>query len=162
MTGDSLTIHCSLLANRISAQLDGLLDTGAQGPNFIDTTVAYDIAKRLRIRPKPLPGAAIRSKGFNGSEGRPITHVLIVHLYIDKRKQRNIPFFITDLGKHSIIFGFEWMSLSNVLIDPRGRRLIWPPESPPSTDPKDVHFLLDLKHFAPRTDEAYFNEIELR
>jgi hypothetical protein len=78
----------------------------------------------------------IAVKGFDGKRGHAVTHILILHLSIDGRRQTNIPFCILDLGSYDIILGLKWMDYFNVWLDPRRRTLVWPNDesrlSPPS------------------------------
>ena len=135
MGGKHFTILCTISHNGYGIDLYALTDTGANGFAFIDTACAIDVAKFLNIKATRLQ-EPIAVKGFDGKRGHAVTHILIVHLYIDGRRQRDIPFCILDLGNHDIILGLKWMEYFNVWLDPRRRALVWPNDesrlSPPS------------------------------
>ena len=133
--GKHFTIPCTISHNGYGIDLHALTDTGANGFAFIDTACAIDVAKFLNIKATRLQ-EPITVKGFDGKRGHAVTHILILHLYIDGRRQRDIPFCILDLGNHDIILGLKWMEYFNVWLDPRRRALVWPNDesrlSPPS------------------------------
>jgi hypothetical protein len=78
------TILCTILRNRYRIDLHTLTDTGANGFAFIDTACAINIAKFLNIKATQLK-EPIAVKGFDSKQGRAVTHILTLHLSIDRR-----------------------------------------------------------------------------
>lgn len=106
MGGNHFTVPCTISRNGYGINLDALADTGANEFAFIDTACAIDVAKVLDIKATRLE-KPITVKGFDGKRGKVVTHILILHLSIDGRRQTNIPFCILDLGNHDIILGLK-------------------------------------------------------
>lgn len=125
MGGRHFTLPCQVSKNGYGIALTALADSGANGFAFIDTARAMDIANFLNIKPQPLV-RPIATKGFDGRDSKPVTHILFLHLSIDGQRQQDIPFLILDLGTHDVILGLKWMSYFNVWLLPRDRRLLWP------------------------------------
>jgi hypothetical protein len=125
MGGRHFTLPCTVAKNGFSVPLTALADSGANGFAFINTACAIDIAKFLNLKAQPLV-RPIGTKGFDGRQGKPVTHILTLHLSIDGQRQENIPFLILDLGNHDIILGLKWMAYFNVWLNPRDKRLMWP------------------------------------
>src|SRR5579871_1828039 len=135
MGGKHFTVPCTISRNGYGIDLNALADTGANGFAFIDTACAIDVAKFLNIKATRLE-KPISVKGFDGRRGKAATHILILHLTLDGRRQTDIPFCILDLGNHDMILGLKWMEYFDIWLNPRSRRLIWPDDddrlSPPS------------------------------
>ena len=125
MGGRHFTVPCTLSRNGYGINTSALVDTGANGFAFINTSFALELSKFLNIKvtriPKPL---AI--KGFDGKHANTVSHALILHLTIDGRRQTDIPFYILELGSHDIILGLKWMDYFNIWLNPRQKRLVWP------------------------------------
>ena len=102
-----------------------LVDTGANGFSFINTSFAISLAKFLNIQAKKLV-RPIPIKGYNGQYGNQATHILILNLTIDKHYQTDIPCVILDLGNHDLILGLQWMSKYKIWLNPSDRTIIWP------------------------------------
>jgi hypothetical protein len=79
---ESFTIHIRLAKNSLSIASRALIDTGANGLAFINRHLALLLLKHFQTTLVELNGP-LRVKGFDGSEAKPIQHVLIVHLLID-------------------------------------------------------------------------------
>ena len=125
MGGNNFTMSCTLSKNGYGIVVPSLLDTGANGFAFIDTTFAIQLAKFLNIKTKPL-NRTIQAKGFDGKTSKVITHLLILNLTIDGHRQEEVPFLILDLGNHDLILGLKWMSYFNVWLNPKEHRIMWP------------------------------------
>jgi hypothetical protein len=117
MGGRHFIVPCTLLKNGYGITLSALVDSGANGFAFMDTTYANDISTFLNLKPEPLVRPII-PKGFNRQLGKAVTHILTLHLSIDGQCQEDIPFMILDLGNHNIILGLKWMSYFNVWLKP--------------------------------------------
>jgi hypothetical protein len=72
----------------------------------MNTSFAIEAAKFLDIESVRLKHP-IPVKGFDGERGNTITHVLILHLTIDGKRQEDIPFCILDLGNYDVILGLK-------------------------------------------------------
>lgn len=103
-----------------------LIDTGANGLAFINTSLAIQLAKFFGLNTVAL-GADCAVIGYDGNSGRSITHAIILSLTVDGRRQE-LPFLITNLGQHDIILGRMWLAIVGALPDCRRGRLLWPKE----------------------------------
>ncbi|QSZ33856.1 hypothetical protein DSL72_005429 [Monilinia vaccinii-corymbosi] len=106
MEGQAMTLPCILSKNGYSFRSSALLDSGANGYTFIDTTL-FTLLFPLFKPHYQLFENSIGVKGYNGAQGRAITHYTFLNLSIDGREQSFVPFLITDLGSYSIILDFE-------------------------------------------------------
>ena len=84
MGGKHFTVPCTISRNGYGIDLDALIDTGANGFAFIDTTCAIDTARFLNVKTTRLE-RPIAIKGFDGRQGKVVTHILILHLSINGR-----------------------------------------------------------------------------
>jgi hypothetical protein len=134
MGGRHFTLPCTVSKNGFCVPLTALADSGANGFTFINTACAIDIAKFFNLKAQPLV-RPIHTKGFDGRPGKPVTHILTLHLSLDGQRQENIPFLILDLGTHDLILGLKWMSYFNVWLNPRDKRLMWPDDPERTTTP---------------------------
>jgi predicted aspartyl protease len=129
--GTHLTVSCTLSNNGYGVVTRALIDSGANGFVFVDTRYTVDVARFLGLKTRRLP-RSVPVKGYNGTQGQPITHYMRLHLAVDKRRQYNIPLLVLDLGSHDMILGRKWLAFFNVLVDARQACLVWPKELPPS------------------------------
>ena len=106
MEGRHFTIPCTVSKNGYGVPLTALIDSRANGFAFISTACAIDIAKFFNLKTQPL-ARLITTKGFDGRQGKPVTHILTLHLSLDGQRQKDIPFLILDLGNHDIILGLK-------------------------------------------------------
>jgi hypothetical protein len=74
----------------------------------------------------------INVKGYDGKARSAITHILRLHLTIDRRRQYHIPLLILDLGSHDCILGRKWFAFLGVLINAKRHCLRWPDSLQPS------------------------------
>ncbi|QSZ28608.1 hypothetical protein DSL72_003107 [Monilinia vaccinii-corymbosi] len=125
----AMTLPCILSKNGYSFRSSALLDSGANGYAFIDTTLLTLLFHLFKPRYQLLENS-IGVKGYNSAQGRAITHYTFLNLLIDSRKQSFVPFLITDLGFYSIILNKSWLSESQTKLDCFNRRLEWPSERP--------------------------------
>ena len=113
MGGKSFTIPCTLSRNGCGVNTTALTDSGANAFTLLDTKCAKKISEFLNtpieVLERPVP-----VKGYNGQMGNPITSILRTHLRVDRRRQYNVPFLITDLGHHDVILGRKWLSYLNL------------------------------------------------
>jgi transposase InsO family protein len=128
LKGKPLTIASRLAANGYAISVISLADSGANGPVFIDRSIAVQAAKFLGLNTIRLT-TSCGTKGFNGEPGAPITHAIVIpQLWIDGRRFMNVPMLIAELGQHQLILGRSWMEEHDLWIDVRNRRLVWPEE----------------------------------
>ena len=119
------TFPCKLSKNGHAVTTYSLVDTGANGFSFVNTSFAISLAKFLNIKAKRLV-RPIPIKGYNGQYRNQATHFLILNLTIDKHYQTDIPCVILDLGNHDLILGLQWMSKYGIWLNPKDRTIIWP------------------------------------
>ena len=100
----SCTIPCTLFRNRYQVLTSTLANSRANALALIDTQYTIKLANFLNTPIKELP-KPIPICGYSGRIGPPITTILRIYLYINGRRQYNIPFLITDLGSYNIILG---------------------------------------------------------
>ena len=122
--GHSFQVPSRVAYNGLSVPTSSLTDTGANGYLFIDTKLAIELARffNRRLTRLPLPS---RTRGFDGNPGRPVTHSLNLHLWVDGRRFLDQPFLIVDLGQYDIIIGRRWLANHDIWLDVRNRRMIW-------------------------------------
>jgi hypothetical protein len=125
MGGRHFTIPCTLSRNGYGVRSSALVDTGANGFAFIDTSFATQLSKFLNIRPVRIP-TPLSIQGYDGKRATTVSYALILHLTIDRRRQTSLPFYILDIGTHDIILGLKWMEYFNIWLNPPQKRLIWP------------------------------------
>jgi hypothetical protein len=155
MSGDSLTLACSLRKNGIAIRTTALADTGACGFVFIDSRLATDLCRTLGVKLRELPHPII-PKGYQGDKGSPITRYLLLDIEVDGRRIHNLPMLVIGLGSHDLIIGRNFFDYFHILIDVHQRRLRWPPEHPPTKSfarTVAVHSRDDIR---PRKVEAHF------
>jgi hypothetical protein len=106
----------------------------------------------------------LRVKGFDGSEAKPIQHVLVVHLLVDGRQRFDVPFLVTDLGKHEVILGRKWLAENHVLPDCHNQRLLWPEERSLKEELVSKHFLNVPRKILrrPRSNDAHQEDANRR
>lgn len=126
-------VPCMLSNNGISVSILALPDSGAHGFCFLDRGISARICSKLGIVPIALP-RPITPKGYDGVNGRIITHFIVTTLCIDGYTLTQIPFLILDLGNQDAILGDAWMAHFDVLPDLRHQKLFWrtPPIQKPS------------------------------
>ena len=127
----SFTSHCILSRNGHGVTTTALTDTGANAFLLIDTLFAKRIAEFTGASYETLD-SPVPVKGFDGQYGKPITQLLRCNFSIDKRRQYNTPFLVTDLGNHDLIIGRKWLVALDLWLDVRNRQLIWPSSLPPT------------------------------
>jgi hypothetical protein len=126
MGGKHFRIPCTISKNGIGILQNALGDSGAGGLIFIDEVYAARVCKHLNVSPIPLD-QPVPVRGYNGAEGKPVTHLLVLNLSVDGHRQRNMPMLIVDLGgRNDMIIGRKWFEQFDVMLDLRRKRLVWP------------------------------------
>jgi transposase InsO family protein len=130
MGGNAFNTSCTLVKNGYSFNTAALTDTGANAFLLIDANLAAQLVKRCGITvyhfDKPIP-----VNGFNGLPGKPVDSWVELTLQVDHRQFVNLPFIITPLGNHDLIFGRKWLAWTNLRLAVRDRTLEWPADLPP-------------------------------
>ena len=129
MGGKHFTVPYTVSQNGYGVNTTALINTGANGFAFMNTACANDVAKFLNVEATRLE-KPIQVKSYNGQAGKPVTHVLKLHVHLDGRRQYGIPFCILDLGSHDIILGRKWMSYFDIWLNVRQRQFVWPEDRP--------------------------------
>jgi len=113
MGGKHFTIPYTISHNRYRIDLYALTNTKANGFAFINTACAINTAKFLNVQATQLE-KPIKVKGFDGKQGHAVTYILTLYLFINRRRQTNLPFCILDLGNHDIILRLKWMEYFDI------------------------------------------------
>ena len=115
------TTPCTIIANEISRTYPALVDTGADGYSFIDTSLAHSLCETLDIDPVPL----LKKKtvdGFGDGMLREITHAIYPTLKVAGDTQLTAPMLIVKLKNHPVILGRPY--LKRFWIDVENEQLI--------------------------------------
>jgi len=131
VSGKSCTILCTLFCNGYQVLTFALADLRANAFTLIDTKCAAKLTDFLNTPLEKLP-KPISICGYNGLVGRPITSILQIHLQVDRQRQYNIPFFITDFGSHNMILERKWLAYLGLQLNVQNRQLVWPKTMPPT------------------------------
>jgi hypothetical protein len=111
--------------NRRSFSIKSLADTGANRLVFINLQLIQLLIKNFRLRTIRL-SKACPVTGFDGKPADPITHAVVLSMTIDGRTQQQVPMLVADLGYYDMIIRRMWFEKHGVLLDCKGRRMIWP------------------------------------
>jgi hypothetical protein len=129
MGGSAFNVPCTLVKNRYTFNTSSLTDSGANAFLLINDVLADQLIRRCAITvysfDRPIP-----VNGFNGQPGKPVTSWIELTLQVDGRQFRNLPFILTPLGNHDIIFGRKFLSWANVKLAVRDRVIEWPVDLP--------------------------------
>ena len=115
------TVQCTLVANGISRTYPALVDTGATGYSFIDTTLARYLCQMLQISSVPLAKKKTVG-GYSDNMLRTITHAIYPTMKVASDTQHTAPMLVVKLGYHPIILGRPF--LNRFWIDVDGGRLV--------------------------------------
>ena len=85
MGGKHFTIPCTLSRKGYGVRSSALVDTGANGFAFINRSFATELSKFLNIQPVRIPNS-LSIQGYDGKKATTVSHALITHLTIDKRR----------------------------------------------------------------------------
>ena len=122
---EALVTSC-MLGNSNEIKTIALLDTGATGYSFVDSSIARRICDNLLIEPIRLskPKAIC---GFDGKQAPNVTHAIYLTMTVKDHKETTTPMLITKLGQHQIILRKPWMKKHGAVLDMRTDRLsFWP------------------------------------
>lgn len=81
--GNPFTVSSALSYNGFAVTVPTLIDTGANGQVFIDTNLAIDLAKAFGRKVYKLPFTC-GTRTFDGKAGPQLTHVILLHLWLDE------------------------------------------------------------------------------
>src|SRR6266536_4343350 len=103
--GVAFTVSCNLSVNgNIVTTIYALPDTRAYRFVFMDTCCVMASVKFLGVPLRKLQDP-IAIKGYDGREGRVVTHFLEYTLTINGRRLTLVPFLVLDLGNYDLILG---------------------------------------------------------
>lgn len=88
--------------NGLSVELKALVDSGANGSVFINTSCARDVAKYFQTSVVPLNSNCC-IWGYNGQTEEQITYAIILHLAVNRHQQADVPMLIANLRHHNMI-----------------------------------------------------------
>ena len=117
---EPFTVSCTIAANGHCRTYKALVDNGAQGYLFIDTTLAHTLCRDFGITAMPLS----RTKyvgGFGPGMMRKCTHAIYPTIKCSGDVQRSAPTLMLDLKHHPIILGRRY--LNRFLVDGENNRL---------------------------------------
>ncbi|OJD21031.1 hypothetical protein ACJ73_07629 [Blastomyces percursus] len=125
--GKPFIVSNKIAFNGCAIPIKSLVDSGANGYIFIDTRLACDSAKTLGLKLKRLDQPC-EMIGVSGKRGSPITHAIVMHLWVNGRRFLNVPMLLADLGGYEMILGRVWLAENEIWLDVKNRRLVWPKE----------------------------------
>jgi hypothetical protein len=123
----NLTFPNKIAFNGRSFSIKSLVDTRANGFIFINIRLVRLLIKNLGLRIVRL-SKECPITGFDGKPADPITYAVVLSMITDRRVQHRVPMLVADLGQHDMIIGRMWFEKYGVLLDCKGRRMIWPDE----------------------------------
>ena len=85
MGGRHFTVPCIISRNGYGINTSTLVDTGANGFAFMNSSFAIEATRFLNVKATRLP-QPISVRAFNGEQNNTITHALILNLTIDGRR----------------------------------------------------------------------------
>ena len=100
--GEGFTVSTLIGKNGYVFDTSSLVDSGANGYLFINTTLAYNLAKKLNLTLYTLP-IMIPIKGFNSKRAEPLTYVIFLNLQLNGRRFLREPLLVTDLNEYDLI-----------------------------------------------------------
>jgi transposase InsO family protein len=110
----------------VALNVESLLDTGAG----CEILVHHDLKPFIKARLKPKILKICRPvpvSGHTNEQTDVIEKLFQASLVIDGRRIRSW-FLFCNTGRHDLIVGRKWFERTGVLLDCRGKRLIWPDE----------------------------------
>jgi hypothetical protein len=123
----NLVFNHQIALNRRSFLIKSLADTRANRFLFININLIKQLIRKLGLRTVRL-SRSCPVNGFDGKPAEPITHAVLLSITIDSRTQQQVPMLVADIGQHDMIIGRMWFEKHRVLLDYKGRRMIWPDE----------------------------------
>ena len=132
--GKHFLVSTILCSKGYGVSLNSLVDTGAQGYLFLNSSIATAISKSLQVPIRKLPYKVL-IRGFKDQISTPSTQYIRLHMKIDGRKIFNCPFIIVDLGSQDCIIGIRWLKRFKLQLDTDRNRLCWPLKYPAQYDP---------------------------
>ena len=129
--GKSFTIYYTLSRNRYGVKTTTFANSRANAFTLLNAKCAQKISKFLNTlfeqleRPIPI-------KGYNRQVGKHITSILQIYLYVDRRRQYNVPFLVIDLRYYNVILRCKWLAYLDLQLNVCNRQLIQPTNLPPT------------------------------
>jgi hypothetical protein len=114
-----------------SRKLKALVDSGAQGPIYVDAVIVQSLCDEFGI----LPVGLVRPKFVNGYDGggeQRITESIHPTLTIGEHVDANAPMHVANLCSHDLILGYTYLRNHGIVIDPGPRQGMVPLELVPT------------------------------
>jgi hypothetical protein len=127
-SGRQFTHPAKILVNGLDIPVTALLDTGASTHLVVNITTADRVRQQLKGRVVKLE-KPVTIRDFRGKLQDPIIQKRVADFSIEDRVFPDQEFLITDM-QHDLIIGLEWLERFTVGLDPRARKLLWPPVQP--------------------------------
>jgi predicted aspartyl protease len=121
----NLTFPNKIAFNGRSFLIKSLVDTRVNGFIFINIRLVRLLIKNLGLRIVRLSKECPITR-FDGKPADPITYAVVLSMITDRRVQHRVLMLVADLGQHDMIIGRMWFEKYSVLLDCKGRRMIWP------------------------------------
>ena len=127
-SGDSFLVTTKIINKMNVFSTQSLVDSGALGLTFINTCCTVELSCQYGLdHPLHPLLKPISMTGFDGQASKPILHIFIPpELEVDGRIFPHQPMLVTNLGKHDVILGKNWLAKHNIWLDIKNERLIWP------------------------------------
>ena len=122
--GKGFFVHTKVAFNNIAIPVQSIINSGASGPTFMDTKCTIEFTHFFNIPLYLLP-KCINITAFDGNTECAITHVIILHLWVDGHRFLWEPILITDIGLYNMILGKNWLAKHNIWLDTKNTCLIW-------------------------------------
>jgi hypothetical protein len=121
--GPSLEAHCRVALGGVALKVESLLDTGAG----CEILIHHDLKPfvKARLKPKILRiSKPVPVSGHTNQQTDVIEKLFQANLVINGRRIQSW-FLFCNTGRHDLIVGRKWFERTGVLVDCRGKRLIW-------------------------------------
>lgn len=148
--GNKLLVPYILTKNGTGVSTSLLPDTGALALLLIYPRLANRLLTLYNTNYISLD-TAVPVRGFNGKPAEPIHKIIVLNLYIDSRRFRQLPILVCDIGPHDLIIGQKFFEIYKVDVSPSRSRLIWPENLPISTRPYLRDIIFARENLLPRS-----------
>lgn len=130
--GTAFIVNITVHHQGIAVSLRALIDTGAQAWLLADKNFCARLAQKWKL-PYTTYDHGATVKGFQNKPIQRIDKSITTNLHLQGRRFPKMPFLVTDLGDRpdfQVIIGLRFLAYHRLLLDPRRRRLQFPPELP--------------------------------
>ena len=109
----------------MSTTLQALFNTRAASYTYIGQVITKALIRTFRIDIHPLPNTVLVC-GYNGTQGVPVTHYIILNLTVEGRTCRNCPLVVLDSLSQDIIIRRNLMRHWRLKLNMSNYFLEWP------------------------------------